>query len=270
MSIEQVLGLESATPAVVLTLQTAGEALNFHPHLHGCLADGLFRADGSFLPFKVIEQGGLTAKFGEVVLCALVKEELVSDNEVAQILSQEHTGFNVWLGDPFQDEESDKFVARYIERGPISLQRLSIQDDIVTYSTKDGTAHEFDGLEFLALLSSHIAKPYESLTRYYGFYSCRARGERKKRSAVVGESGNHPDPRPKASTSWAACMKRILEIGPLECPKCKGTMRIIAFIHDTKEISKIMRSLDIAEYARPPPLTKAQPIAESYYEYETN
>ena len=35
-------GNNPAVPAAVLTVQTAGEALNFHPHLHGCIADGLF------------------------------------------------------------------------------------------------------------------------------------------------------------------------------------------------------------------------------------
>jgi hypothetical protein len=61
--------------------------------------------------------------------------------DVVQILSQDHTGFGVWLGDPFHDKESEQFVARYIERAPLSLEKLSIQDDIVTYTTKDGAAH---------------------------------------------------------------------------------------------------------------------------------
>ncbi len=81
---------------------------------------------------------------------------------------------------PFHDKESEQFVARYIERSPLSLEKLSIQDDIVTYTTKDGAAHEFDALEFLAALSVHIPKTYESITRYYGRYSCRRRGERAK------------------------------------------------------------------------------------------
>jgi hypothetical protein len=63
------------------------------------------------------------------------------------------------LGDPFHDKESEQFVARYIERAPVSLEKLSIQDDIVTYTPKDGAAHEFDALEFLAQLSSHILVP---------------------------------------------------------------------------------------------------------------
>jgi hypothetical protein len=42
---------------------------------------------------------------------------------------------------------------RYIERAPLLLERFSIQDDIVTYTTKDGAAREFDALEFLTQLS---------------------------------------------------------------------------------------------------------------------
>ena len=55
-------------------------------------------------------------------------------------------------------KESEQFVARYIERAPLSLEKLSIQDDIVTCTTKDGAAREFDALEFLAALSAHIRK----------------------------------------------------------------------------------------------------------------
>ncbi len=81
---------------------------------------------------------------------------------MVQVLSQDHTEFGVWFGDPFHDTESEQFVARYIERAPLSLEKLSLQDDIVTYTTKDGAAHEFDALEFLAELSAHIPKTYES------------------------------------------------------------------------------------------------------------
>jgi|GEM_PF-6454983 len=32
------------------------------------------------------------------------------------------------MGDPFHDKESEQFVARYIERAPLSLEKLSIPD----------------------------------------------------------------------------------------------------------------------------------------------
>ena len=197
---------------------------------------------------------------------------------MAQILSQEHTGFGVWFGDPFHDKESEQFVARYIERAPLSLEKISIQDDIITYTTKDGVAHEFDALEFLAELTVHIPKIYESLTRYYGRYSSRRRGERAKLSAITATNTiqeevteNKADPLAPATTSnkaesdyrsefkrsaWAACIKRIYEIDPLECPNCKAQMRIIAFIHNERSIKAIMKSQGIPEFNAPPPIPR--------------
>ena len=162
-----------------------------------------------------------------------------------------------YIGDPFQDSESDKFVARYIERGPISLEKLSIQDDLITYTTKDEVAHEFDAVEFLALLSSHIPKPYECMTRYYGWYSCRSRGERAKRSPVQDSPLPAPEPTRRPSLTWAQCMKRVYEINPLACPKCKGSMRIVAFLQNEAEISKIMGHLGIPKFKPPPKLPMA-------------
>jgi uncharacterized Zn finger protein (UPF0148 family) len=257
-SLVATLGTFDALAAAVLTIQTAGEALNFHPHLHGCLADGLFYSNGKFQRFAFIDQAALIAAFATRVLSALCDKELIRDEDVAQIMSQKHSGFNVWLGDPFQDSESDRFVARYIERGPVSLEKLSIQDDIITYSTKDEVAHEFDALEFLALLSSHVPKPYESMTRYYGWYSCRARGERKKKLAAKLET-QEPEPARQPSPTWAQCIKRIFEIDPLECPKCKGKMRIVAFLQNEAEIHKIMNSLGIPKFSPPPKLPRAPP-----------
>ena len=263
-AVQQTLGNPDASPGAVLTYQTAGESLNFHPHLHGCLADGLFLADGSFQPFMSIDIPVLTSHFCDGVLAALRKRELISDNDAAQILSQQHSGFGVWLGEPFQDSESKQFVARYIERGPLSLDKLSLDGNIVTYTTNDGTAHEFDGLEFLALLSSHVAKPYESLTRYYGWYSCRARGERLKRTPKE-QPAQSEEPQARASATWAACIKRIYEVDPLKCPKCKGQMRIVAFLHNTNEISKIMAALDIPTFSKPAPLPRAPPDTDDFY-----
>ena len=165
---------------------------------------------------KAIEEA-----FVERVLAQLHKRELISDDDVAQLLSQDHTGSGVWMGDPFHDKESEQFVARYIERAPLSLEKLSIQDDIVTYTTKDGAAHEFDALEFLAALSCHVPKTYESITRYYGRYSCRRRGERAKIAPLPEEHESDYSGEFRRS-SWAACIKRIYEVDPLECPKCKA------------------------------------------------
>jgi hypothetical protein len=249
-------------PGLVQNLQTAGDALNFNPHLHGILSDGVFKPDGVFEPFGGIDTEKLTAGFAKRVLSALQAQGLLEAEAVEQILSQEHSGFSIWLGDAFEDQERELFVARYIERGPVSLDKLSLEHDIVTYTSKDGVAHEFDALSYLALLTSHIPNRGESLTRFYGPYSSRSRGERKKReklkAAALQEAVIEPvaEPKKKPSLSWAECMKRVYEIDPLECPRCKSQMRIIAFVRDQKEIEKIMDSMGVARAQAPPPIPK--------------
>ena len=39
----EVLGIDERGLAAIFTVQTAGEALNYHPHLHGLLADGYWK-----------------------------------------------------------------------------------------------------------------------------------------------------------------------------------------------------------------------------------
>ena len=122
----------------------------------------------------------------------------------------------------------------------------------VTYTTKDGAAHEFDALEFLAALSCHVPKTYKSITRYYGRYSCRRRGERAK-IAPLPEEQESDYRREFRRSSRAACIKRIYEIDPLECPKCRAQMRII---QDTHSIKDIMKAQGIADFRAPPPIPK--------------
>ena len=71
-------------------------------------------------------------------------------------------------------------------------------------------------------MSVHIPKIYESLTRYYGRYSSRRRGERAKLSFIpatnttqeeVTQNKAESDYRSEFKRSaWAACIKRIYEI----------------------------------------------------------
>jgi len=103
-------------------------------------------------------------------------------------------------------------------------------------------------------LSAHIPKTYESLTRYYGRYSCRRRGERAKHAQPLAEEQESDYRQEFRKSSWAACIKRIYEINPLECPKCHAQMRIIAFIQDEHSIKDIMKSQGIADFRSPPPI----------------
>ena len=251
-SLKEGVGIETGNPGLVLTLQTAGDKLNWNPHLHGLLSDRLFGEGGRVQVLRAIDLERITRTFAEKVLGAFAVRELISDEVMSQILSQEHSGFSVWVGEPFTDAESARFVARYVERGPLSLERLSVREELVVYQTKDGAEREFEPLEFLALLSSHIPNFYESVTRFYGHYSCRARGERRKRGITSNIELGAREQTSKPSSWWAACIKRIYEIDPLQCPKCGGTMRIVGFVQNPVEIKKMMQSLGLPDFTAPP------------------
>ena len=60
-----------------------------------------------FSKFPELDLNELTQAFGERVLAQLHKRELITDDIVVQILSQEHSGFGVWMGEPFHDKESE-------------------------------------------------------------------------------------------------------------------------------------------------------------------
>ena len=46
-----------------------------------------------------------------------------------------------------------------------------------------------------------------------------------------------------ARRRWDELIRLIYEVDPLVCPKCGGTMRVIALIQEPKVIDKILRHL---------------------------
>ena len=47
----------------------------------------------------------------------------------------------------------------------------------------------------------------------------------------------------RARAAWARLIKKVYEVDPLECPKCKAPMRVIAVIDDADVIARILRHL---------------------------
>jgi hypothetical protein len=82
----------------------------------------------------------------------------------------------------------------------------------------------FDPLEFLAEITQHIPETGMQTVRYYGWYSNKMRGQRAAESQKAGEPVDiDADQTPAPSQSrmrWAALMKRVFEVDPLECPEC--------------------------------------------------
>jgi hypothetical protein len=134
----------------------------------------------------------------------------------------------------------------------------------VPYQSKDGSQTKlFDALEWLDAMCSHVPNKGEQMVRYYGYYSNAARGKRKKADVddkipriLEPELGN------KAfRQNWALLIRKIYEVDPLICSKCRGRMRVIAFIDDEMVIRKILKHLNLWDVRRKlPPRAHAPPI----------
>jgi hypothetical protein len=80
--------------------------------------------------------------------------------------------------------------------------------------------------------------------------------------------------------NWARLIQKIYEVDPLTCPRCKGEMRIIAFIEKQEIIKKILKHLGLWEVnppkgwrvkPRPPPKATGPPKAPEYsLDYSTS
>jgi hypothetical protein len=163
----------------------------------------------------------------------------------------------------------------------------------IQYRTKKQKGREviqtFSARDWLARLSAHIPDKWEQMVHYYGWYSNRVRGERKKAQQSATASVPVPPPQtvseadsdfkketgsPAASAArrhWARLINRIAltgvrervyEVDPLVCPQCSGKMRIISFIEDAAVIERILRHLGLwpapARAPRAPPTAASQ------------
>jgi hypothetical protein len=104
------------------------------------------------------------------------------------------------------------------------------------------------GADWLAQLCAHIPDRFEHLVRYAGWYSNRSRGKRRRTTPQPAEVVTRDaDTREAARvrSTWARLIHKVYEVDPLECPKCKGPMRVIALIDDKAVIRKILSHLGL-------------------------
>ena len=258
--------IEDAFPdcesGMIMSLHTAGDLLNFHPHVHALAVYGAVDTSGNFYSLDSVNTDWLNTVFARNLFEALVKEELLDRDTVKSMQSWHHSGFNIWVGDPinYSDTDSLKFLARYLKKAPVSNQRIEFFEDLNTVRyikyTDSGKEHkDFDPLHFLAEVSQHIPNKWEQTVRYMGICSARTRGAAKNNSVIHAPLQIDTD-KPAPSRTWAACMKKIFEFDPLVCPKCGANMKIKAFITDSKEITRITEHHKLPAWRAPPPIKK--------------
>jgi len=62
---------EKLQPAGILSIATAGDFLNWNPHIHALIASGVFRADGSFVTVPLFQENILRELFEANIFTSL-------------------------------------------------------------------------------------------------------------------------------------------------------------------------------------------------------
>jgi len=252
---------ESARPraraGMILFVQTFGDLVNFNPHIHVLAADGVFDADGGFTVLPPIPRKVLEPWFRAEVLALLRREGLVSEALAEKMLAWRHTGFSAHNSVRVRagDAAGRRRLAQYMLRAPFSLEKMSyepVSGTVIYRSRMHKTLKRnfqiMSVADWLAQLCAHIPDRFEHLVRYAGWYSNRSRGKRRRMDAgPAGIAPRQVDVREAARvrSTWARLIHRVYEVDPLDCPRCKGPMRVIALIDDKAVIRKILSHLGL-------------------------
>lgn len=260
---QEAVGRKDMRPGIVSAMHTWNSDLTWNPHLHPLLTDGCLDEDGHFVRVSITRNRDIQLieeAFRRDVLALLRSRDLLTEDDVDNMLSWPHSGFRVnnevkVLPD---DRQGVIDVAKYISRPPVANSRLTYDPD------RDPLVHvrlkrphwttgrrelTFEPLEFLARLLLHLPEPHVKLWRQYGHYApiVRARRALAKAEATAGaeqcSAADLPIPEPpkprRCSAAWASLLSRVWGFEPLRCPSCGGTMRILAAIHDHDSLQRI-------------------------------
>jgi len=261
-SLEEYMRLVLKNPegkiGMVVVIQTFGEYLNYHPHLHTIVADGLFLEDGSFYVMPQKDKKKLEQLFRLKVMRLLVGEGHLTREMANKLLKWRHSGFSVYQGGRIRRENKEALerLAQYVIRNPVHEEKIIYEAHTATviyrskYNQKiKGNFKVFKAHEFIEELSMHIPSKGSQMVRYYGYYSNKKRGMRKKTENTANEPNikEAVGRRRVPAKKWRELIKKVWEVDPLICPYCKSNMRIISLIDDVAVIKKILTHLELSQ-----------------------
>jgi hypothetical protein len=246
-------------PGVVASIQTFGQKINFHAHLHLLVTEGGKDSEGIFHHLASFQDNLLAEFFSREVFSFLLREEFISETVVEKISGWHHTGFNVHSKVRAQTRKEAERVGKYMIRPLLSLERLSLDERegkvCYLYGESPEEVERMNYLEFIARVTSHIPDRGQVTVRYFGLYANAHRGKVRKR-----QSDNHPfiileEERARIPRrGWAEMIRKVYEVDPLVCAQCGGEMKVIAFIMDYAVVDRIINHLKLTFVAeRPPP-----------------
>jgi hypothetical protein len=213
--------------------------------------------------------------------CRVLRLGSTGEDKTATLTSKrcaDVAGFNVHANTCARANERERLeiLVRYLARPPIAHDRLSeLPDGRLALQFKqawrNGATHVvFTPHELIEKLIPLVSRPRSHLVRYHGILGPAA----EDREKVVPKSGPveygratdaaEPATREIDASSmprsnrlpWAVLLKRVFLVDVLECPKCKGRMKILAAVTEPASVRRVLESLGLP--SEPPRLRPAR------------
>jgi Putative transposase/Transposase zinc-binding domain len=243
-------------------IQRFGNTLNFHPHFHFIVADGVFEKDGENLAFhEAILAPDDIADAQEAIEKSVIKlfnrRGWFNNDEAEKILSYENTGFSLDAKVKIQswDREGLEKLIRYCARPSFASENLRWNGPWLVYRLPKPchTGKRFiqlDPIEFIDKIAALIPPARRHRHHYHGAFAPNAplrlliteaaiQMPPKLISAPLQESVQKTS---KVSFTWARLIARIYETNPLLC-SCGKEMKITKIITDPTQIWRILTKI---------------------------
>ena len=123
---QRLLGREDVVSGMIAAIQTHGELLHWHPHIHVLITCGAFTPEGDFLQLPEFDMERLLVAWQEAIFALYLAEEKIEPEVVENMRSWQHSGFSVDQSVFLSagDQAGIERLIQYITRCPFSLSRL--------------------------------------------------------------------------------------------------------------------------------------------------
>ena len=266
----------------VVFIHRFGGLLNAHLHFHVVMIDGVFcEEEAGHLRFQETyltaeQMTHLQRTIRQRIVRLFVRRGLLDKAEGQAMIACEHDGgfsLDTSVRIEAHDRQGLERLLRYCARPAFAQERLRQLDPehLVYESKKPGPGGKVSVLltphQLLDRLSALIPPPRRHRHRYYGVLAPNSPYRPAVTALAATESAcNEGKGKAEAETEetpvrqaaryvWALLLARIYEVFPLICPKCGGTMKIIAFIDEGDAVRKILAHL--GEPVDPPSIAPA-------------
>ncbi len=107
-------------------IQTFGDLVHWHPHIHALVTEGVFLPDGSYVPLPKLSIEPFLKLWEQEVFKLLLAEGKITKEIIANIRSWRHSGFSVdqSVGLKAEDSEGIRKLIEYFLRCPFSQARM--------------------------------------------------------------------------------------------------------------------------------------------------